>query len=146
VDADGDDGAAPVRESEFMSLRLMTVLVMLPALSPAAVAHARPLTTTPQYVVDIHVTITDARIVLDPRSAPRGAEGRFIITNAGASTHNFTLKGRRGPADAGFSRTLKPHQRAIVRLSLNVRGTVAYFDGLPVDRGKPGMSGTFVII
>jgi hypothetical protein len=128
-----------------MLLRLLTVLVVLPALTPAAVAHARPLTTTPQYVVDIHVTITDTRIVLSPRSAPRGVEGRFIIENAGASAHNFTLKGRRAPAGAGFSRTLKPHQRVVVRLALNVRGTVPYFDGLPVDRGKPGMSGIFVI-
>jgi hypothetical protein len=123
------------------------VLAVLPALSLAAVAHARPLTTAPSYVLNIHVTITDTRIVVDPHSAPRGVEARFIIKNTGTKAHNFTLNGKTSAAGVRqkFSRTLKPQQRVIVRLFLDGRARIPYFDGLPADRSKPGMKGFFVI-
>jgi hypothetical protein len=120
---------------------------MLSALLPAAAAQARPLTTTPRYVLTIHVTITDTRIVLDRHSAPRGVDGRFVIENAGTTAHNFTLNGPKAPAGVrtAFSRTLAPHQQKIVKLFLDYRAKVPYFGGLPADRGKSGMRGIFVI-
>jgi hypothetical protein len=131
-----------------MSLqRVFVVLALLPALSLAAAAEAQPLTTTPQYTLAVHVTITDTRIVLDRHSAPRGVEARFVIKNAGAKSHNFTLSGRTSPTGVrqAFSRTLKPRQRATVPIFLDVRARIPYFDGLPADRSKAGMRGFFVI-
>jgi hypothetical protein len=140
----------------FMSLRRCIldhgkrwlVLFLVPAaLLLVAAAHARPLTTRPDLIVDIHVTITDTRIVLDRHRAPRGVSARFIIKNLGSKSHNFTLSGGKAPIGVlqGFSRTLKPHQRATVRRFLDRRARVPYFDSLPADRGKAGMKGIFVI-
>ena len=129
-----------------MSLRVV-MLALLPAMALVASADARPLTTTPQYVLAVHVTITDTRIVLDHHSAPRGVEARFVIKNTGAKAHNFTLSGRTSPKGVrqAFSRTLKPQQRATVPIFLDVRARIPYFDSLPADRGKAGMRGFFVI-
>jgi hypothetical protein len=120
---------------------------VLVALSLAAAAQARPLTTRPQLELDVRVTITDTRIVLDRHSAPRGVEARFAIRNTGTKVHNFTLSGPKIATGGrqGFSRTLKPGQHATVRLFLDVRAREIYFGGLPADRHKPGMRGFFVI-
>ena len=85
--------------------------------------------------------------MLDPSSAPRGVEARFVIKNAGAKAHNFTLSGRTSPTGVRqvFSRTLEPHQRKIVPLLLDRRARVSYFGGLPADRVKLGMRGFFVV-
>jgi hypothetical protein len=140
-------GGVSARDTGLMPLRLLTALAMLTALSPVAVAHARPLTTTPQYVLNIRVTITDARIVLAPQSAPRGVTARFVIKNTGTKAHNFTLKGKTTPAGVrqAFSRTLKPQQQDIVRLFLDRRARIPYFDGLAADRDNAAMRGLFVI-
>jgi len=45
----------------------------------------------------------------------------------------------------GFNATVKPGQTKILILFLDVRGTIAYGPGLPADRNKPGMKGTFSI-
>jgi hypothetical protein len=129
-----------------MSLRSLT-MPALAALSLVGAAQARPLTTEPSYVLNIHVTITDTRIVVDPHSAPRGAEARFIIKNTGTKAHNFTLNGKTSPMGVRqkLSRTLEPHQRVIAQLFLDSRARVPYFNSLRADRGKPGMRGFFVI-
>jgi hypothetical protein len=119
----------------FMSPRPLALLAMLPALSLVAGAHARPLTTTPSATLDVHVTITNTRIVLDPHSAARGVQARFVIKNSATPT---------GVRQA-FSRTLKPQQRVIVPIFLDRRARIPYFDSLPADRSKPGMKGFFVI-
>jgi hypothetical protein len=136
----------PLAKLDVMSLRVVT-LALLSALGLVASAEARPLTTAPQYVLAVHVTITDTSIVLDHHSAPRGVEARFVIKNTGARAHNFTLKGRTSPTGVrqAFSRTLKPQQRVTVPVFLDVRARIPYFDSLPADRGKAGMTGFFVI-
>ena len=123
-----------------MSLRASLAAPVAAALLVPA-AHARPLTTAPVYVLTIHVTITDARVVLDRSSAPRGVEARFVIQNVGTRAHNFTLNGAR----ARFSRTLAPHRRKVALLFLDYRGRVPYLDALPAERSKSGMRGFFVI-
>jgi hypothetical protein len=137
----------PLATLIFMSLGRVAAAAMLLVLSLAAAAQAHPLTTKPQLVLDIRVTITDTRIVLDRHSAPRGVEARFVIKNTGTKAHNFTLSGPKVPAGGrqGFSRTLKPGQHESVRLFLDVRTRETYFGGLPADRAKPGMRGLFVI-
>ena len=130
-----------------MSPRSLTVAAGLTALSLATGAQARPLTTTPSLILDVHVTITNTRIVLDRHSAPRGVQARFVIKNTGTKAHNFTLNGRTTLAGVRqhFSRTLKPQQRVTVQLFLDQRARVPYFDSLTADRSKPGMRGFFVI-
>jgi hypothetical protein len=129
-----------------MSLRTPFVLLVLVLLPPVA-AQARPLTTAPTLVIDVHVTVTNTRIVLDRHRAPRGVEARFILMNITDKAHNFTLDTRKTAGGVrGLSRTLEPHQRKIVRLFLDYRGTLTYFGGLPADRGKPGMRGLFAIV
>jgi hypothetical protein len=117
------------------------------ALSLSVGAQARPQTTLPGLVLDVRVVITDARIVLDRHSAPRGVEARFAIRNTGAKAHNFTLTGPKVATGRrqGFSRTLKPGQHLNVRLFLDVRARQTYFSGLTADRLKPGMRGFFVV-
>lgn len=154
IPASCDAQTASARDAAVMSLRRLVVsrkqvlvaLAMLAALSFVAAAQARPLTTKPRLVLDIHVRITDTHIVLDRHSAPRGVEARFVIKNAGTKAHNFTLKGPKAPSGRqGFSRTLKPGQQESVRIFLDLRARETYFGGLPADRSKPGMRGFFVI-
>jgi hypothetical protein len=130
-----------------VSLRSLVAIAVFVALPLSAGAQARPQTTLPGLAIDIRVAITDARIVLDRHSAPRGVEARFAIRNTGAKAHNFTLTGPKVATGRrqGFSRTLKPGQHLNVRLFLDVRARQTYFGGLPADRLKPGMRGFFVV-
>lgn len=130
-----------------VSLRFLVAIAVFVSLPLSVGAQARPQTTLPGLAIDVRVVITDARIVLDRHSAPRGVEARFAIRNTGAKAHNFTLAapkvttGRR----QGFSRTLKPGQHLNVHLFLDVRARQIYFGGLPADRAKLAMRGFFVI-
>lgn len=137
-------GVGCERRSEF--LRLIVLFAIVTTLSVTGAAQGHPLTTRPGLELDVRVTITDTRIVLDRRTAPRGVEARFQIRNVGAKTHNFTLNGPKlsGDRRQGFSRTLKPGQQKAVRLFLDVRARQTYFSGLSADRSKPGMRGVFV--
>jgi hypothetical protein len=128
------------------SLRGVVVFAIVAALSVSAAAQAHPLTTRPQLELDVRVTITDTRIVLDRHTAPRGVEARFHIRNTGTRAHNFTLSGPKLSSGRrqGFSQTLKPGQQKTVRLFLDLRARQAYFSGLAADRSKPKMRGVFI--
>ena len=129
-----------------VKVRLLAPVVLgVAALVPAV--YAQPKTTAPNVYVNIHVTLTDSRIILDRHTGPRGADARFIIRNIGTKPHTFTL-GTAKPGTGGqrgFSTTLKPGGKDILILFLDYRGPVPYFDGLPADRSKPGMKGIFTI-
>lgn len=127
--------------------RRLVMIALLPALLSTTAAHARPLTTRPVLTATIRVTITDARIVLQRHSAPRGVEVSFVIENTGTKAHNLTLQATKTAAGVqkGISRTVQPHRRTVVRLFLDFRTRLRYFNALPADRGKSGMRGTFVI-
>jgi uncharacterized membrane protein len=134
------------RDTRPKSLRRLVIFAILTALSVSAAAQSHPLTTSPGLELDVRVTITDTRIVLDRHTAPRGVLARFHIRNTGAKAHNFTLRGPKLSSGRrqGFSRTLKPGRRENVRLFLDVRARQAYFSGLSADRSKPRMRGVFV--
>jgi hypothetical protein len=122
-------------------------VLVLASLALVPAARARPQTTAPTVFFNIHVTLTNSRILLDKHSAPRGTYARFIIRNVDTRPHNFTLgKARRGTgAQSGFSRTLKPRQKQILLLFLDYRGPMPYIGGLRADRSKPGMKGVFTV-
>jgi hypothetical protein len=125
-------------------------LIALAAVSGAAAgtaASTRPRTTEPPAVWDVHVTLTDTRIGLGRKSAPRGDVARFIMRNVGTRPHSFTLgtAARGTGVQTGFSHTLKPKQLKIVFLFLDYRGQLRYFSKVPADRSKPGMQGVFTV-
>jgi hypothetical protein len=127
--------------------RLLGPAGLVLVLATVALAPAARTTTAPNVFFNIHVTLTNSRIIMDNRHAPRGTYARFIVRNTGTRPLNFTLgKAKRGTgAQSGFSRTLKPRQRQILLLFLDYRGTIPYSSSLPADRAKPGMKGVFTI-
>lgn len=121
------------------------------ALCTAAVvvAHgaAQPSTTAPPAIIPIKVTMTDSAFHVTPKSAPRAAFGRFILTNRGTKPHAFTLGSAKAGLgiQTGFTKVLKPDEQAILVLFLDYRGTISYHASLPADKGKPRMKGFFKI-
>ena len=128
-----------------MLLRHLVPVAVLPALSLAGAAQARPLTTAPTLSIDIHVTINDKQVVLDRHKAPRGVEAHFIIRNVGREKHTFTLSGQKTATgkQQGFSETVGPGGRKTVRVFLDFRGRFPYHGG--AARTTAGMSGVFVV-
>ena len=68
-------------------------------------------TTSPDVYISIHVTLTDSKVIVSPKTAPRGADARFIVRNVGTKVHNFTV---RTGSLTGFSRVFKPGEHAIL--------------------------------
>lgn len=106
-----------------------------------------PRTTAPSIIVKVHVTISDSKIVVSPRHAPRGSDAQFIVRNAGKKVHTFTLgTAKRGTGQqTGFSRVVAPGAQKILLLYLDYRGALPYYSNTPADKTKPGMHGTFVV-
>lgn len=113
----------------------------------AALGFASPQTTAPSIIVKVRVTITDSKITMTPKRAPRGADAQFILRNTGSKTHSFTLgTAKRGSGkQTGFSKVLAPRTQKILLLYLDYRGTLPYFSSTPADKGKPGMHGSFTV-
>ncbi|HEX3803564.1 MAG TPA: hypothetical protein VHV75_12060 [Solirubrobacteraceae bacterium] len=114
---------------------------------PTTRAHAAPHTTAPDLFVTVRVTITNDKFIVSKHSGPRGADAKFVMHNISNKPHNFSL-GREDygtGTQTGFTVTLKPGQRTIKILYLDVRGTLRYFPGLAADKGKKGMQGVFKI-
>jgi hypothetical protein len=110
-------------------------------------AHAVPHTTAPDLFVTVRVTMTDKKFVVSNHSGPRGADAKFVIHNTSNKPHNFSL-GREDYGEGtqtGFTITVKPGQRIIKVLYLDIRSKLKYFPGLAADRDKKGMEGVFSI-
>jgi hypothetical protein len=106
-----------------------------------------PSTTAPDLYVTVNVTMTDSKFTLSLHAAPRGADARFVVHNAGTKPNTFEIgKGTTGAGtQTGFSVTVKPGQKKILILFLDIRGTIPYRSGLAADRNNPAMSGKFSI-
>jgi hypothetical protein len=129
-----------------MRLCLLAAVGLLSAVI-ASSASARPQTTAPNIFVKIHVTLTDSKIILSPKRAPRGTDAQFIVRNIGKKTHAFTFgTTKRGLGfQTGFSRLVKPGQQQLLLLYLNYRGVLPYYSNTPADRNNPAMHGKFTI-
>jgi hypothetical protein len=125
----------------------LLILVGLSAAVVASSASARPQTTAPNIFVKIHVTLTDSKIILTPKRAPRGTDAQFIVQNVGKKPHTFTFgTTKRGlGVQTGFSRLVKPGQHQLLLLYLNYRGILPYYSNTPADRKNPAMHGKFTI-
>ncbi len=110
-------------------------------------AHAAPHTTAPDLFVTVRVTITNEKFIVSNHSGPRGADAKFVLHNISNKPHNFSLGNERYGTgkQTGFNVTLKPGQKKLLVLYLDIRGTLRYFPGLPADKGKKGMEGVFNI-
>ena len=110
-------------------------------------AHSAPHTTAPDLFVTVRVTITNEKFRVSRHSGPRGADARFEFHNISNKPHSFSLGNEHYGTgkQTGFTVTLKPGQRRILVLYLDIRGTIRYFPGLPADKGKKGMRGVFNI-
>ena len=132
-----------------LGLAAVVVAVLLSAGQAQAggLAPAVPLTTAPDLFVTVNVTMTNTAFKLSLHAGPRGADAKFVLHNISNKPHNFALgKENYGEGvQTGFNATVKPGQTKILILFLDVRGTIAYGPGLPADRNKPGMKGTFSI-
>jgi len=124
-------------------IALVSVVGVL--LTPSAAA--RPQTTAPNVFVNIHVTLTDTKIILSPKTAPRGSDARFIVTNKGTKPHSFTLGSNKLGADlqSGFTRLVKPKQHEILLLYLNARGALPYYGGITAKKASAAMKGIFLV-
>jgi hypothetical protein len=110
-------------------------------------AGARPQTTAPNVFVNIHVTLTDTKVIMSPKTAPRGSDARFIVSNVGTKPHSFTLGSSKLGADlqSGFTRTVTPKHHEILLLYLNTRGALAYYGGTTASKALPAMKGVFLV-
>jgi hypothetical protein len=125
-----------------MKVALLATTAALVLGAGSSAASARPQTTAPNIFVQIHVTITDTKVTLSPKTAPRGTDAQFIIRNAGSKPHTFTLgtTNRGQGVQTGFQRRVAPGKRQMLLLYLNYRGALPYHTDLAGDRG-----GKFVI-
>jgi hypothetical protein len=127
-------------------LRLLAVTALV-AGTIVASSSARPLTTAPNVFVKIHVTLSDKKITVYPKRAPRGTDAQFIVRNVGKKLHTFTLgtTNRGQGVQTGFSRAVKPGREALLLLFLNYRGAMAYYSNTVADRKNPAMHGKFTV-
>jgi hypothetical protein len=109
--------------------------------------HAKPHTTAPDLYVNVRVTMTNERFILSRHSGPRGANAKFEFHNISNKPHNFSIGNEKygTGVQTGFTVTLKPGQRKILVMFLDIRSRIKYFPGLAADRAKKGMRGTFRI-
>lgn len=120
---------------------LVLALLLGAILVPAAESQTR--TTAPSVFVNVHVTLTDSKVIVSPKTAPRGSDARFIIRNIGTKPHSFTLI---TGAQHGFSRVFKPGKHATtLLLYLNYRGALTYYGGDSSAQAGPAMRGTFLV-
>jgi hypothetical protein len=116
---------------------LLVVLV----LAPLSAAELR--TTAPGVLVNVHVTISDTKVTLTPKIAPRGSDARFVVRNIGKKAHTFTIGSNivRPGFPTGFTRAFPPKSHKVFILFLTYRGTLPY----RVDSGRSGMKGVFIV-
>ena len=120
-----------------MKLLVLAIAATLTVgLVPTAQSAVQPRTTAPPEVVTVKITISDSRIGVHPKVAPRGAIGRFVLINIGKKPHTFALgHEKRGTgSQTGFTRSLKPNQQQILILFFDYRGVLPYSGTLPADR------------
>jgi hypothetical protein len=134
------------RMGKGMVLRVIALGVVLGAMFVPS-ALARPQTTAPNVFVNIHVTLTDTKVILSPKTAPRGSDARFIVRNTGTKPHSFTLGSSVLGANlqSGFSRIVQPKQSKILLLYLNARGALQYYGGATAKKSTSKMKGVFLV-
>lgn len=125
----------------------LTVLAALVALVYAASVGAQVRTTAPSVYVTVNVTLTDSKVIVSPKGAPRGADARIVVHNIGKKARSlaFDYHALGSGVHGGFDRVFKPGQRSVLFLFLDSRGVIPYFSGPSFDRTSPASRGTFTV-
>jgi hypothetical protein len=140
-------------KSRIVGLAVVLVGALVGAFSLAGQAQAGgrtpiwPSTTAPDLYVTVNVTMTDTKFTLSVHAAPRGADARFVVRNAGTKANTFAV-GKQGVGtgvQTGFKVTVQPGQQKILILFLDIRGKIPYYSALPADRNNRAMQGDFLI-
>ncbi len=121
--------------------KLLVVAAMV-GLAVVPIASSQSVTTAPDVYISIHVTLTDSKVVVSPKTAPRGADARFIVRNVGTKVHTFTV---RTGSLTGFSRAFRPGEHAILLLYLSYRGILPYYSGATFGGTPKAMKGTLLV-
>ena len=130
-----------------VTARLLTLVALL-AVALVPTAQARQQTTAPTLFITVNVTLTDSKIILSQKVAPRGTSARFVIKNIGSKPHSFTLGSlQRGFGhQTGFDKIVRPNQPAdILVLYLDYRGKMPYYSKLSTDLKNGKMHGFFTV-
>jgi hypothetical protein len=104
-------------------------------------------TTQPSVFVPIHVTISDSKVTISPKSEPRGSTARFIVKNTGSKPVTFSV-GKESPGLGvrfGFRTVLRPGAGKTLLLYLAARGRVPYYVGGSYGRAKASQKGQLVV-
>jgi len=130
------------------AVAVLAAALVVPGALGTTRGAARPNTTVPEVFWPVYVTITDARISLNRKTAHRGDEVRFTIRNIGKKLHTFSLGDKKHSLgrQVGFSATLKPREEKVFLLYLDYRGELPYRSTIRADLKKPGMRGIFKIL
>jgi len=124
---------------------LVVVLAVTAIAVPAAVSAVR--TTAPNVYVNVHITLTGSKVIVTPKSGPRGSAARLIVRNISKKPQvfafNYTNLGN--GVHSGFLRRFKPGEKAILLLYLSARGFLPYYSGPSYDKAKPAARGKFLV-
>jgi hypothetical protein len=105
------------------------------------------MTTNPSVFVAVHVTITDSKVAISPKSEPRGSTAQFIMKNTGSKGVTFSV-GNESPglgARFGFRTVLGPGAHRTLLLYLSTRGRVPYYVGGSYGAAKASERGQLIV-
>jgi len=110
----------------------------------AAPGFTRPQTTNAPAILTVKVTITDHSVTVKPRSAARGTNCIFVLTNRSKKVKRWVLGSiKRGKGKKiGFASTLKPDQQKTIVMFLDYRGSLPYSSS---SAGTRAVKGSFRI-
>lgn len=132
-----------------LALAAVVLSVGLLPVAAQGVTRAHPLTTEPDQYTDVDVTISDSRITLSDNDYARADGVNFHVFNKGKRVHSFAIvgvsTGTITPLSADGLKTplLKPGQKYVIQVYLDVRGVFTFRSLAKADRAKPGMHGRF---
>jgi len=132
---------------EEVTPRLWAAVVVVAVATLAPSAQSALQTTTPTVYVAIHVTLTGSKVVVEPRSAPRGVSARFILHNIGTKAVIFSVGNQTRGLGAlfGFRTVVKPRTQKTLLLYLAARGTIRYYSGSSFADATAGEKGVLVV-
>jgi hypothetical protein len=124
----------------------MIVSLALAAIAvPAATSSVR--TTAPSVYVNVHITLDDGKVIMKPKTGPRGSDARLIVHNISKKPQvlAFDYADLGNGLHSGFLRVFKPGEKSILILYLSNRGFLPYWSGRTYAKAKPAARGKFLV-
>jgi hypothetical protein len=130
-------------------MRLTPWIILSVALAaiavPAATSSMR--TTAPSVYVNVHITLDDGKVIMKPKTGPRGSDARLIVKNVSKKPQLFAFDyaDLGNGLHSGFLRVFKPGQKSVLILYLSNRGFMPYWSGRTYARARPTARGKFLV-